>query len=36
MGAYLVYLVVGIPCLVFLLYCLTPWGKEWMRHNNLL
>lgn len=36
MGAYLVYLVIGIPCAVFLLYCLTPGGREWMRRNDLL
>ena len=36
MGVYLVALTVGVPCLVFLLYCLTPNGKSWLRHNNML
>lgn len=36
MGVYLVAVVVGIPCLLFLIYSYTPWGKEWMRQHNLL
>ena len=36
MGVYLVALTVGVPCMLFLLYCTTPNGKNWMRHNNLL
>lgn len=36
MGAYLAYAVIGIPCTLFLLYCLTPNGKQWLRQNNLL
>ena len=36
MGVYLVALTVGLPCTFFLLYCLTPYGRQWMRQNNLL
>ena len=36
MGVYLGFLVVGLPCIIFLLYCLTPKGRQWMRQNNLL
>ena len=36
MGVYLVALTVGVPCALFLIYCATPKGKDWMRHNNLL
>ena len=28
--------VIGIPGLLFLIYCLTPRGKQWLRQNNLL
>ena len=36
MGAYLVLSVIGIPCALFLLYCLTPKGKHWLRMNGML
>ena len=36
MGAYLVFAVLGIPCVVFLLWCLTPKGKRWLKSNNML
>ena len=36
MGVYLVALTVGVPCMLFLIYCMTPNGKSWMRQNNLL
>ena len=28
--------IIGVPCLLFLLYCLTPKGKRWLHQNNLL
>lgn len=28
--------VIGIPCALFLLYCLTPKGKHWLRVNGML
>ena len=34
-GTLVILAMVGIPCAVFLLYCLTPGGREWMRRNNL-
>lgn len=36
MGAYIVFTTVGIPCVVFLIWCLTPSGKKWLRSNNML
>jgi len=33
---YMVFALYGIPCILFLLYCLTPKGKDWLRQNNLL
>ena len=27
---------IGIPCIIFLLYCLTPKGKRWLRVNGML
>ena len=36
MGVYLATLVVGVPCLIFIIYCYTPKGKKWRRLNGLL
>jgi hypothetical protein len=36
MGVYLIFCVIGIPCLVFDIWCLTPSGKAWRRANGLL
>ena len=36
MGAYIMLGVIGIPCTIFLIYCLTSNGKNWLRQNNLL
>ena len=36
MGMYLVFIFVTVPCMLFLLYCLTPKGKQWLRKNDLL
>ena len=36
MGVYLGALILGVPCLIFLIYTYTPKGKEWMRMNVLL
>lgn len=36
MGVYLGFVVIGIPCILFLIYCLTPSGRRWMRANDLL
>ena len=36
MGVYLGALVLGVPCLLFLIFTYTPKGKSWMRANGLL
>jgi hypothetical protein len=36
MGAYIMLSLIGVPCLLFLLYCLTPKGKHWLKANGLL
>ena len=36
MGVYIGFVVIAIPCIIFLLYCLTPSGKNWLRQNNML
>ena len=36
MGVYLGLIMVGVPGIIFLIYCLTPSGRRWMKMNNLL
>ena len=36
MGTLIILGMVGIPCIIFLLYCLTPGGKRWLRKNNMI
>ena len=36
MGMYLIFFVYGVPCILFLLFCLTPSGKQWLRQHNML
>ena len=36
MGAYIMLSVIGVPCVLFLIYCLTPKGKRWLKINGLL
>ena len=36
MGMYLIFIVFGVPCILFLLFCLTPSGKKWLRQHNML
>lgn len=36
MGILIVSLFIGLPCALFLVYCLTPSGRKWMRQNNML
>ena len=36
MGVYIGFVVIAIPCILFLIYCLTPRGKRWLRVNGLL
>ncbi len=36
MGVILAFFMIAVPGIIFLLYCLTPSGKNWLRQNNLL
>ncbi len=36
MGTLIILGMVGIPCILFLLWCLTPPGKRWLRENNMI
>ena len=36
MGVYIGFVVIAVPCILFLLYCLTPRGKRWLKVNGLL
>ena len=36
MGAYMVFAVVGIPCAIFILWCLTPKGRQWFKANHMI
>ena len=36
MGMYIMFLVYGVPCLLFLLWCLTPKGRTWLRQNHMI
>ncbi len=36
MGAYIAFATLGIPCVVFLIWCLTPSGKKWLKTNHML
>ena len=34
LGALIILSMVGIPCLIFLLWCLTPSGKRWLKEGR--
>ena len=36
MGALIGFAVLGIPCAAFLVWCLTPKGKKWLKANNMI
>ena len=36
MEAIFVLSLIGIPCLVFIVYCFTPQGKKWRRIHGML
>ncbi len=36
MGVILAFIVMGVPCAVFLIYCATPRGRHWLRQNNMI
>ena len=36
MGTIIILAMVGVPCALFLIYCLTPKGKKWLQANNMI
>jgi hypothetical protein len=34
--ALFVFAILGIPCIIFLIFSVTPRGKKWRRDNGLL
>ena len=36
MGTLIILGIVGIPCALFLLYCLTPAGRRWLKTNHMI
>ena len=36
MGSLIILGFVGIPCVIFLLWCLTPPGKRWLKANKMI
>lgn len=36
MGTIVILAMVGIPCVITLLWFLTPHGKHWLRQNNMI
>lgn len=36
MGTLIILAMVGIPCVVFLIFCATSNGKNWLGQNNML
>jgi len=36
MGTLIILGIVGIPCALFLIFCLTPQGKKWLQANHLI
>ena len=36
MGTLIILAIVGAPCAVFLIFCLTPKGKDWLRSNHMI
>lgn len=36
MEAIFVLSAIGLPCVVFLIYCLTPSGRKWLKANHMI
>lgn len=36
MDAIFVMSAIGLPCVIFLLWCLTPRGKQWLKANHMI
>ena len=35
-GTIFLLLFMGVPCFAFLLWCLTPSGKKWLKANHMI
>jgi len=36
MGVYIAFVLICVPGIPFLIWCMTPSGKAWMRRNDML
>lgn len=36
MEAVFVLSAIGLPCVTFLIWCLTPPGKKWLKSNHMI
>ena len=36
MGTIVLLLAMSIPCVIFLVWCLTPSGKKWLKENHMI
>lgn len=36
MEAIFVLSAIGLPCVVFLIFCLTPSGRKWLKSNHMI
>ncbi len=36
MDAIIVLSMIGLPCVIFLLWCLTPQGRKWLKSNHMI
>lgn len=36
MGTIVMLLAMGVPCAIFLLWCLTPLGEKWLKANHMI
>jgi hypothetical protein len=36
MGVYLAFILVGIPCILFLIFSYIPVGRKWLEQHNIL
>lgn len=36
MGVYLAFIFAGVPCMLFLIFSYTPFGRKWLEQHNIL
>lgn len=36
MGTIVMLLAMSVPCAIFLIWCLTPSGKKWLKENHMI